>query len=88
MLPSDHAPPRPAPAPVYVGRGTELATVRAALEHTAAFVVIEGEPGIGKSRLVPEAVTSRDEQGALIAACPPLPEPSNLDAVVDGVRRM
>ncbi|NEA98544.1 LuxR family transcriptional regulator [Streptomyces sp. SID13726] len=71
-----------------MGRGAELAAVRAVLERGPAFVVIEGEPGIGKSRLVREAVGPPDERGALIATCPPLPEPFTLGAVVDALRRM
>jgi ABC-type transport system substrate-binding protein/class 3 adenylate cyclase len=50
---------RPADGPL-LGRDTELATVRAALERLAegigVIVSVTGEPGIGKSRLVAEAV--------------------------------
>ncbi|MET8976338.1 AAA family ATPase [Streptomyces sp. NPDC004539] len=75
----------PRPAPDFVGRSDQLAALGAALVHGPAFVVIEGEPGIGKSRLVREAVGG---SGVLMAACPPLPEPFTLGAVVDGLRRL
>ncbi len=50
---------RPAEGPL-LGRDAELASVRAALERTAegigVIVSVTGEPGIGKSRLVADAV--------------------------------
>ncbi|WP_089156345.1 ATP-binding protein [Micromonospora sp. NBS 11-29] len=53
-----------------VGRSDELAELRRsvapALDHGTAVVMVEGEPGIGKSRLLEElAVHSRD-RGALV----------------------
>jgi ABC-type transport system substrate-binding protein/class 3 adenylate cyclase len=51
--------PRPADGPL-VGRDAELATVRAAVERLAegigVVVSVTGEPGIGKTRLMAEAV--------------------------------
>ena len=62
----------------------------AALRGPAAMVLVEGEAGIGKSRLVRECLASPALRGkvALVAACPPLPEPFPLGPVVDGVRRL
>ena len=51
-----------------VGRDQELGELLAALEesaHDARFVVVEGEPGIGKTRLVDELRIRADEAGAL-----------------------
>jgi ABC-type transport system substrate-binding protein/class 3 adenylate cyclase len=51
--------PRPADGPL-IGRDAELATVRAAVERLAegigVVVSVTGEPGIGKTRLMAEAV--------------------------------
>jgi AAA ATPase domain len=53
--------------PQWVGRGTELATLRAGVEalrrDEGAVVWVEGEPGIGKSSLVVEALAGVDEPG-------------------------
>ncbi|MFF3379497.1 LuxR C-terminal-related transcriptional regulator [Streptomyces sp. NPDC002680] len=91
----------PRPAPEFVGREAELLAVCEALGNGPALVVVEGEAGIGKTRLVREAVAravGREAAGrevaaravgreAVIATCPPLPEPFTLGAVVDGIRR-
>jgi predicted ATPase len=52
-----------------VGRDRELSAISAALEHAAdgpAFVSFEGEPGIGKTRLLAEASAEADEAGWLV----------------------
>ena len=53
--------------PRWVGRSGELATIRdgvAALRRGGGAVVwVEGEPGIGKSSLVAEALTQASEPG-------------------------
>src|SRR5580692_845248 len=53
--------------PQWVGRGTELATLRAGVEalrrDEGAVVWVEGEPGIGKSSLVVEALAGVSELG-------------------------
>ncbi|MEO5900536.1 MAG: AAA family ATPase, partial [Ilumatobacteraceae bacterium] len=51
----------PVPAPRFVGRAAEreqlkLAVRNAASQHTCHVVLVHGEPGIGKSRLVADAV--------------------------------
>lgn len=50
-----------------VGRGEELETLRAAIDEAAAgrpgIVTVSGEPGIGKTRLVEEAVTYAELRG-------------------------
>jgi hypothetical protein len=51
----------------WVGRGAELATLRAGLgvlrRGEGAVVWVEGEPGIGKSSLVAEALAATSEPG-------------------------
>ena len=53
--------------PEWVGREQELAILRAGVEALArgegAVVLVEGEPGIGKSCLVAEALAGADQQG-------------------------
>ena len=67
-IPSSTAPPRPiTPAPLllFTGRAAELRQVQAAIEH-GQLVLVEGEPGIGKTRLVEEYVLLSPQAGRLI----------------------
>jgi predicted ATPase len=52
-------------SPQWVGRGQELAILHAGVEALGrgegAVVWVEGEPGIGKSSLVAEALTTRSD---------------------------
>lgn len=77
-------------APAFVGREAEAAAVTRALADPPARVLIEGEAGIGKSRLVHECLhlPSLDRQRTLDATCPPLPDPYPLGPVVDGLHRL
>ncbi|SFH04288.1 AAA ATPase domain-containing protein [Actinopolymorpha cephalotaxi] len=54
------------------------------------MVLVGGEAGVGKSRLVRECLASPALGGRVVlaAACPPLPEPFPLGPVLDGVRRL
>ncbi len=76
--------------PDFVGRERELAVLGQALASPPAVVLIEGEAGIGKSRLVHEflATPSGSRQSALIARCPPFRQPCTLGPVVDAVRQV
>lgn len=79
----------PVGATGFVGRERELAAVTGALAGGApALVVIEGEAGIGKSRLLAECLASSLVAGrrVLVAGCPPVPEPFPLGPIVDAVR--
>ncbi|MFB7500208.1 AAA family ATPase [Streptomyces sp. NPDC056161] len=67
-----------ADSPRFVGRERELLRVTDALRRRPALVIIEGESGIGKSRLVREA---------LAAVCPPFREALTLGPIVDAVRQ-
>jgi len=54
-------------SPIVVGRAAELATIAdglgAAREGTATTILLAGEAGVGKSRLVAEAMRLANEQG-------------------------
>lgn len=73
--PAIAAPARPdtaAPAEdVFVGRAAQLAAIDQALarseERAGGFVLVAGEPGIGKTRLVQEAVSAAATRGCVVA---------------------
>ncbi|WP_123560785.1 helix-turn-helix transcriptional regulator [Kitasatospora cineracea] len=73
----------------FVGRDAEQRRLRTAAAHPPGVVIVEGEAGIGKSRLVREAAAQLGEDGrrVLIGACHPLREPLPYGPVVDAVRR-
>ncbi|MFJ3672440.1 ATP-binding protein [Streptomyces sp. NPDC090106] len=75
-------------APRFVGRDGELDTLGSALGGEPAVVLIEGEAGIGKTRLLREFLASQARRGrhALVGACLELRVPYTLGAVVDAVR--
>lgn len=76
-------------APAFVGRGRELAAAARALARPPALVLIEGEAGIGKTRLLTELLTASAGTGGrvMVAACPPFREPHTLGPVVDAIRQ-
>ena len=51
--------PAPVRQPGFVGRDAEFAALTAALSAPPALVVVEGEAGVGKSRLVAEVLAAR-----------------------------
>jgi hypothetical protein len=59
-------------SPLFVGRETELATMTAALESAVAgtptVVLLGGEAGVGKTRLVEEATERAHAAGARVLA--------------------
>ncbi|WP_162605516.1 helix-turn-helix transcriptional regulator [Jiangella ureilytica] len=79
-----------APCPAFIGRERELSAVTSALARPGqpAFVLVEGEAGIGKTRLVQEALLALDPATTLVAACPPLAEPFPLGPLVDALHRL
>ncbi|MEY9875211.1 DNA-binding CsgD family transcriptional regulator [Streptacidiphilus sp. MAP12-33] len=73
----------------FVGRERELGLLLAAARHPPAVVLVEGEAGIGKSRLLHEATSRLAAEGrpVLTGLCHPLREPSPYGPVVDALRR-
>lgn len=73
----------------FVGRASEFAALTSALAHPPALVLIEGEAGIGKTRLLQEYLASHPAPGhrALVACCPPLRQPQTLGPVADAIRQ-
>jgi hypothetical protein len=59
---------KPIICPILIGRQLELTTLRALIDQTKGgqVVLISGEAGIGKSRLVAEAKAYAEEQGFLL----------------------
>ncbi len=81
---------RRAEAPVLVGRTGELHAVRDALAHPPAVVLVEGEAGIGKTRLIREALGHASVRGRTVLAggCHPLREPFPYGPVFELLRRL
>jgi predicted ATPase len=82
-------------SPVFVGRGVELAALVAALESAAAgepaVVLVGGEAGVGKTRLVEEAADRARDGGArvLTGSCIELGgEGLPLSPLVDALRTL
>ncbi|QSB13011.1 AAA family ATPase [Natronosporangium hydrolyticum] len=75
-------------APSFVGRGREVAALSDALARPPAVVLVEGEPGIGKSRLLDEVLTATATRSTtLMAVSPPLRHSLTLGPVVDALRQ-
>src|SRR5690554_2637723 len=77
-------------SPRFVGRSAEMAAVVAALTSPPAVVVLEGESGIGKTRLVTEVRDHPDLAGRrfLVGACRQIREPFPLGPVLEAVRAL
>lgn len=72
--------------PALVGRDEELARLGEVVATPPALVLIEGEAGIGKTRLLEEFLAAAGGAfTALTATCPPLREPCTLGPIVDAV---
>jgi DNA-binding CsgD family transcriptional regulator/tetratricopeptide (TPR) repeat protein len=71
-----------------IGRDHELAGLARALAAPPAVVLVEGEAGIGKSRLLREYLVSPagEAHRALVARCPPFRRPLTLGPVTDALR--
>jgi DNA-binding CsgD family transcriptional regulator/tetratricopeptide (TPR) repeat protein len=76
-------------APAFTGREPEVAAISQALAGPPAVVLVEGEAGIGKTRLVREVLAGPGGQPgpSLVAACLPLRQPSTLSPLVDALRQ-
>lgn len=75
-------------SPAFVGRVDAMTELTAALQQRPAMVLIEGDPGAGKTRLLHQAAAVPTDGTTLLATCPPLREPFALGPVVDGLRRL
>ncbi|NUO97493.1 MAG: AAA family ATPase, partial [Nonomuraea sp.] len=75
-------------SPVLVGREKELARLVALVDGAPAVAVVEGEAGIGKSRLTAELLGGPAVAGlrVLVGACVQIREPFPLGPVVEALR--
>jgi DNA-binding CsgD family transcriptional regulator/tetratricopeptide (TPR) repeat protein len=75
-------------SPVLVGRDHELGVLLEAAERAPALVVVEGEAGVGKSRLVQELLAREElqRQHRYLGRCYQLSEPFPLGPVVEALR--
>jgi DNA-binding NarL/FixJ family response regulator len=76
-------------APLFTGRDQEQAALAGALDGPPAVVLVEGEAGIGKTRLLREYLASPAgaARRALVATCPPLARPQTLAPVAEAIRQ-
>lgn len=83
------APDTAGETPAFIGRDRELSLTVDALTHGSSLILIEGEAGIGKTRLLRESLraASMPESGTVEAVCPPLREPFPLGAMVTALSR-
>ncbi|RJL34511.1 ATP-binding protein [Bailinhaonella thermotolerans] len=88
MTPDGDGRARMVSAPDLVGRDRELAALRAALGSPPALVLVEGEAGVGKSRLLREFLGGSPAAGTVVATCPPFRVPHTLGPVVEAVREV
>ncbi|AZM47392.1 helix-turn-helix transcriptional regulator [Streptomyces sp. WAC 06738] len=82
--------PRPAEAPVLVGRARELGALVDAVTRAPSVAMVEGEAGIGKTRLIREALRDPAVRGrrVLLGGCRPLREPFPYGPVFDLLRHL
>lgn len=72
-------------APAFVGRAADLTELTGKLAGESAVVIIEGEAGIGKTRLITEYLAA-SKQNALVATCPSFRTPQTLSPLTDALR--
>ncbi|MFI0410018.1 ATP-binding protein [Actinomadura sp. 3N508] len=77
-------------APVLIGRSGELHSLLEAVTHPPAVALVEGEAGIGKTRLIHEALRHRSARGrrVLSGICHPLREPFPYGPVFELLRHL
>ncbi|MGI5284421.1 helix-turn-helix transcriptional regulator [Nonomuraea polychroma] len=71
---------------MLIGRRTELALLHSVIATPPSLTVIEGEAGIGKSRLVAELLSGLTGIRRLVGQCEPLQEPLPLSPLLDSFR--
>lgn len=77
-------------SPVLVGRGKELQALLATVPRQSTVVMIEGEAGVGKTRLVDEMLShpALARLQTLVGHCQPLREPFPFGAVIEALRSL
>lgn len=75
-------------SPILIGRERELGLLLDAASRNPAFAVVEGEAGLGKTRLVEELLAHPQIRGRprYVGACHQLGEPFPLGPVVEALR--
>ncbi|MCC5575532.1 AAA family ATPase [Microtetraspora sp. AC03309] len=75
-------------SPTLVGRDAELRRLMAVVTRTPAVVMIEGEAGIGKTRLVSELAAADElrDHPPLVGGCAQIREPFPLGPVIEALR--
>ncbi|SFQ71592.1 regulatory protein, luxR family [Amycolatopsis arida] len=75
-------------SPVLVGRAEELRALRELVPRPGSVTFVEGEAGVGKTRLVGEALAGPELAGwcRLVGYCQPLREPFPYGAVLEALR--
>lgn len=68
-----------------VGRKEELTALCAAATNPPSVALIEGEPGVGKTRLVEELTAALTARGVLVGRCRPLREPLPLTPILQAI---
>ncbi|SFT46315.1 regulatory protein, luxR family [Actinopolyspora lacussalsi subsp. righensis] len=75
--------------PVLVGREEELDTVTELVLSPPAVLLLEGEAGVGKTRLIRESLERPEiERTILTGACQPLQDPFPYGPVIDALRTL
>lgn len=74
-------------SPVLVGRDKELAAVLGSITSGSTVVLLEGEAGVGKTRLVRELL-ARTTLRPMVGHCQPLREPFPFGAVIEALRSL
>ncbi|TWD73026.1 putative ATPase [Kribbella amoyensis] len=70
-----------------VGRHSELELLQATVRDTPSLALVEGEAGVGKSRLVRELTSRLTEVRTLVGQCEQLQEPLPLSPLLDAFRQ-
>ncbi|MFE0028466.1 ATP-binding protein [Amycolatopsis sp. NPDC059021] len=75
-------------SPVLIGRAAELRALARAAAAPPAVLMLEGEAGVGKTRLVSELVTRPEtaRHRVLLGCCQPLREPFPYGVVIEALR--
>jgi hypothetical protein len=75
-------------SPALVGREEELSSLLEAASHPPALILVEGEAGVGKTRLVQEFLRSSELEARQLYSgnCQHLAEPLPLAPVLDALR--